>query len=240
MDRARSQERDSRLLGGNKSRRSILLGPPRRSTVGPQAICHRRPGTQATVPTAPGTSLRCRRARGRRQDEAHRHRLGNLARRGPGHPDLRPSGQQSALDPQEARPGRRQGERPRRPARARGRADRLRDPGSRGGTRHHPARTRVPRRELVPVRRRLLDPRVRVHGPPGTRETFAKPTRRRRCGPTSTRSPTTRCGEDDRLWLPHALGGLTPQGRYIFDGDRMLDWELEVDGRRYGPEAATP
>ena len=43
--------------------------------------------------------------------------------------------------------------------------------------------------------------------------------------------------EDDRLWLPHSLGGLTPQGRYIFDGDRMLDWELEVDGKLYSPRA---
>ena len=43
--------------------------------------------------------------------------------------------------------------------------------------------------------------------------------------------------EDDRLWLPHSLSGLTPQGRYIFDGDRMLDWELEVDGKLYSPRA---
>ena len=43
--------------------------------------------------------------------------------------------------------------------------------------------------------------------------------------------------EDDRLWLPHSLGGLTPQGRYIFAGDRMLDWELEVDGKLYSPHA---
>lgn len=39
--------------------------------------------------------------------------------------------------------------------------------------------------------------------------------------------------EDDRLWLPHALAGRAPRGRYIFDGDRMLDWELEVDNRIY-------
>lgn len=42
--------------------------------------------------------------------------------------------------------------------------------------------------------------------------------------------------EDDRLWLPHSLSGLKPQGRYIFDGDRMLDWELEVDGKLYRPD----
>ena len=44
--------------------------------------------------------------------------------------------------------------------------------------------------------------------------------------------------EDDRLWLPHSLAGLAPRGRYIFDGDRMLDWELEVDGRLYNPRAS--
>ncbi len=46
--------------------------------------------------------------------------------------------------------------------------------------------------------------------------------------------------EDDRLWLPHALAGHAPHGRYIFDGDRMLDWELEVDGRRYLPLPVDP
>ncbi len=46
--------------------------------------------------------------------------------------------------------------------------------------------------------------------------------------------------EDDRLWLPHVLKGLAPQGRYIFDDDRMLDWELEVEGRRYGPQRPCP
>jgi len=45
--------------------------------------------------------------------------------------------------------------------------------------------------------------------------------------------------EDDRLWLPHALNGRKPQGRYIFDGDRMLDWELEINGRRCGPAASS-
>lgn len=48
--------------------------------------------------------------------------------------------------------------------------------------------------------------------------------------------PYAEMWEDDRLWLPHALAGYAPQGRYIFDGDRMLDWELEVEGRRYGPQ----
>ena len=34
--------------------------------------------------------------------------------------------------------------------------------------------------------------------------------------------------EDDRLWLPHALAGRKVEGRYIFDGDRMVDHALEV------------
>lgn len=34
--------------------------------------------------------------------------------------------------------------------------------------------------------------------------------------------------EDDRLWLPHALAGRRLNGRFIFDGDRMLDHALEL------------
>ena len=33
--------------------------------------------------------------------------------------------------------------------------------------------------------------------------------------------------EDDRLWLPLVLKGVTFTGRYIFDGDTMLDYELD-------------
>ncbi len=33
--------------------------------------------------------------------------------------------------------------------------------------------------------------------------------------------------EDDRLWLPLALQGQRFRGRYIFDGESMLDWEIE-------------
>ena len=48
--------------------------------------------------------------------------------------------------------------------------------------------------------------------------------------------PYDQMWEDDRLWLPHALAGGTPQGRYIFDGDRMLDWELQIAERLYSAE----
>lgn len=34
--------------------------------------------------------------------------------------------------------------------------------------------------------------------------------------------------EDDRLWLPHALAGRRFLGRYIFEGDAMLDHELDL------------
>ncbi len=33
---------------------------------------------------------------------------------------------------------------------------------------------------------------------------------------------------DDRLWIPHLLKGVGFSGRYIFDGDEMLDYELET------------
>jgi 8-oxo-dGTP diphosphatase len=34
--------------------------------------------------------------------------------------------------------------------------------------------------------------------------------------------------EDDALWLPHLLAGRRFSGRFLFDGDRLLDWSLEV------------
>jgi 8-oxo-dGTP diphosphatase len=36
--------------------------------------------------------------------------------------------------------------------------------------------------------------------------------------------------EDDRLWLPLVLAGQTFDGRFIFDGDRMLDQAIELVG----------
>jgi len=34
--------------------------------------------------------------------------------------------------------------------------------------------------------------------------------------------------EDDRLWLPLVLTGKAFSGRYIFEGDRMLDHQLDI------------
>jgi len=34
--------------------------------------------------------------------------------------------------------------------------------------------------------------------------------------------------EDDRLWLPHLLAGEPFRGRFVFDGDEMLDGEVEL------------
>ncbi len=33
---------------------------------------------------------------------------------------------------------------------------------------------------------------------------------------------------DDRIWLPMMLSGQRIDGRFIFDGDRMLDHRVEV------------
>jgi 8-oxo-dGTP diphosphatase len=38
--------------------------------------------------------------------------------------------------------------------------------------------------------------------------------------------PYDRMWEDDRLWLPMLLRGERFQGRWLFDGDTMLDYEL--------------
>jgi 8-oxo-dGTP diphosphatase len=34
---------------------------------------------------------------------------------------------------------------------------------------------------------------------------------------------------DDHLWVPHLLAGRRFRGRYVFDGDVMLDYALDVD-----------
>ena len=50
-----------------------------------------------------------------------------------------------------------------------------------------------------------------------------------------SRIPYAEMWEDDALWLPHLLAGRAFSGRFLFEGDRMLDWALEVrapDARR--------
>jgi hypothetical protein len=37
--------------------------------------------------------------------------------------------------------------------------------------------------------------------------------------------------EDDKYWLPLMIRGERFQTRWIFDGDRMLDYQIETDGR---------
>ncbi len=49
------------------------------------------------------------------------------------------------------------------------------------------------------------------------------------------RVPYDEMWEDDRLWLPHLLGGRTFAGWWIFDGEVMVDHRLEVGLR---PEEA--
>ena len=41
--------------------------------------------------------------------------------------------------------------------------------------------------------------------------------------------------EDDRLWLPLVLEGRRFSGYWIFDGDRMLDYRLDVQGAHGAP-----
>lgn len=43
--------------------------------------------------------------------------------------------------------------------------------------------------------------------------------------------PYDQMWEDDRLWLPMMLSGERFQTRWIFDGDTMLDYDIQLDGR---------
>ena len=42
--------------------------------------------------------------------------------------------------------------------------------------------------------------------------------------------PFERMWADDLLWFPPMLAGRRFEGRFLFDGDALLGWELEVDG----------
>jgi len=46
--------------------------------------------------------------------------------------------------------------------------------------------------------------------------------------------PYERMWEDDHLWLPMLIRGERFQGRWLFDGDRMLDYELLPDRQSTG------
>ncbi len=41
--------------------------------------------------------------------------------------------------------------------------------------------------------------------------------------------PFDRMWEDDHTWFPHMLAGRHFSGRYIFEGDRMLDLTIDLD-----------
>lgn len=42
-----------------------------------------------------------------------------------------------------------------------------------------------------------------------------------------TAIPYDEMWEDDRIWLPHLLERVPFAGRFVFDDDRLLDWELD-------------
>lgn len=44
------------------------------------------------------------------------------------------------------------------------------------------------------------------------------------------RIPYEEMWADDRIWLPLMLEGRPFSGRFVFDGDRMLDWDVTADG----------
>ncbi len=50
-----------------------------------------------------------------------------------------------------------------------------------------------------------------------------------------SRIPFDEMWADDRLWIPHLLQWNLFRGRFIFDGDAMLDHELEVEVPKPAP-----
>lgn len=67
-----------------------------------------------------------------------------------------------------------------------------------------------------------------------TREFEGVPTESREARPLWVKVddiPYHQMWEDDRLWLPMMLRGERFQTRWIFDGDRMLDYDIQPDGR---------
>jgi 8-oxo-dGTP diphosphatase len=47
-----------------------------------------------------------------------------------------------------------------------------------------------------------------------------------------TAMPFERMWADDRLWLPHLVDGRPFEGRFVFDGDRMVEHELRTGSSR--------
>ena len=66
-----------------------------------------------------------------------------------------------------------------------------------------------------------------------TRDFEGVPTESREAAPLWTRLdqiPYDRMWEDDKYWLPMVVRGERFQTRWIFDGDRMVDYAMEADG----------
>jgi len=67
-----------------------------------------------------------------------------------------------------------------------------------------------------------------------TREFNGVPTESREAEPLWTRMdqiPYDLMWEDDRIWLPMMVRGEKFQTRWIFDGDRMVDYAIDTDGQ---------
>jgi len=66
-----------------------------------------------------------------------------------------------------------------------------------------------------------------------TRDFEGVPTETREASPLWTRMdqiPFEKMWEDDKYWLPMMIRGERFQARWIFDGDRMVDYEIVPDG----------
>jgi 8-oxo-dGTP diphosphatase len=67
-----------------------------------------------------------------------------------------------------------------------------------------------------------------------TREFEGIPTESREAKPLWAKVdaiPFDQMWEDDRLWLPMLIRGERFQTRWIFDGDRMVDYDIQPDGQ---------
>lgn len=67
-----------------------------------------------------------------------------------------------------------------------------------------------------------------------TRVFQGEPTETREAAPLWTpvdAIPYDRMWEDDKYWLPMVMRGERFQTRWIFDGDRMVDYHIETDGK---------
>ena len=98
---------------------------------------------------------------------------------------------------------------------------------ARGGLRRRPR----PRRRRGHLRFQFTDgyalARATFSPPTPARASRTRPTRPSRSGLRSTRIPFDAMWADDRLWIPLMLAGRPFRGRFVFDGERMLDHEME-------------